>query len=327
MIGWTRRFTRIGIGVALLLLLGTSIQGVMTALERQRFARPGQMADTGGHQIHLRCSGQGQPSVVLDAAALSTSAEWAWVQRDVSRLTRVCSFDRSGLGYSEAGDAPYDPARAPGELHAALEQAGVRAPYLLGGHGLGAAFAEMYAGQYASDLVGLVLIDPPAPRVLADAETRARWTNASRRLSAMPWFARIGWLRLHNPLAGLAAGLPERQYGEARMYLVTPDHLARGAQELAALDRTLALAAQAAPPERLPVTVIRAAEPDARAEEAIALTSSFGSATPGSATATRHQVAGATDATILANPTHAAEVSRIIGALVNSARAASVPVQ
>ncbi len=320
MSSWKGRLARLGIALGVLLLAGATVQGVMTAFDRQRFARPGQMVDAGGHQLHMRCTGEGEPTVVLDAAALSTSAEWAWVQLEVARLTRVCSFDRSGLGYSESGDAPYDPTRVPDELHAALPHAGIRPPYLLAGHGLGAAFAEIYANRYGAELAGLVLIDPPSPRALAEPEAHATWVNTARRLAAMPWLARFGVLRLHNPLAALATGLPERQLGETRMFVVTPDHLARSAREIASLDRTFALLRQTQARDALRVHVIRATERDGQEPHEFALTSATGRAGVKGPRDVDHAIAGAADTTILSDRTYATEVARVVDAAVSAAR-------
>jgi hypothetical protein len=54
------------------------------------------------------------------------SAAWAWVQTRVARTTRVCSYDRAGLGWSEAGDTQYDPVAAAGQLRALLKRGGAR---------------------------------------------------------------------------------------------------------------------------------------------------------------------------------------------------------
>jgi hypothetical protein len=83
-----------------LLLAGATYQGAATALERRRYPHPGRLVDIGGHQLHLHCTGQGAPIVVLEAPATGMSAAWGWVQPDVAQLTRVCTYDRSGLGWS-----------------------------------------------------------------------------------------------------------------------------------------------------------------------------------------------------------------------------------
>ena len=118
-----------GLGsVMLLLLVGATYQGVTTALERRAFPRPGQMVDVGGHQLHLHCTGEGSPTVVLEAPAMGMSAAWGWVQPAVARDTRVCSYDRLGLGWSERGEKPFAPMDVPDDLHALLERAGNARP-------------------------------------------------------------------------------------------------------------------------------------------------------------------------------------------------------
>ena len=55
--------------VAVFVLAGATYQGVVTALERHRYERPGGLVDAGGHQLHIHCTGKGSPIVVLEAAA------------------------------------------------------------------------------------------------------------------------------------------------------------------------------------------------------------------------------------------------------------------
>ena len=106
-----------------LVLAGATYQGVATALERRQFPHPGRLVDVGGHQLHLYCTGEGTPTVVLEAPAAGLSAAWGWIQPEIAETTRVCSYDRAGLGWSEAGDGPFEPAQVPVQLRALLEAA------------------------------------------------------------------------------------------------------------------------------------------------------------------------------------------------------------
>src|SRR5574341_1475973 len=114
-----------------LILAGATYQGVATALERRQFPHPGRMVSVGDHQLHIYCTGEGPPTVVLEAPATGMSAAWGWVQPDVAAVTRVCSYDRAGLGWSEAGDRRFDPANVVEELHALLQRSGELRPYVL----------------------------------------------------------------------------------------------------------------------------------------------------------------------------------------------------
>jgi pimeloyl-ACP methyl ester carboxylesterase len=227
---FSRRTRRISVAVATVLLLvvlaGATFQSVSNAVERRRFPHPGRLIDIGEHQVHLYCVGDREPVVVLESPAGGVSTSWAWVQNDLRSIARVCSYDRSGLGWSEAGDDRFDAARVPDELHALLDQAGERGPFILAGHELGAAFARVYAARYPRDVIALVLIDDPSEASIAVPVRAAK---------AWPWFARIGALRITRSLSSRARGLPSTASGATQAFLNRPDHLTRSAAEIAAL--------------------------------------------------------------------------------------------
>src|SRR5258705_6270672 len=62
--------------------------------------------DVGGFRLNLRCEGAGSPTVILEAGAGDTLATWEWVLPDVRKTTRVCAYDRAGLGMSDPGPKP-----------------------------------------------------------------------------------------------------------------------------------------------------------------------------------------------------------------------------
>lgn len=236
-------------------LAGATYQGVETAIERRQFPHPGRLIDVGGHQLHLHCAGEGTPTVLLEAPAAGMSAAWGWVQRDVTPTTRVCSYDRAGLGWSEAGDAGYDPAAVAGQLHTLVQRADERGPYVLVGHGLGAAFATVYASRFGDELTALVLIDPPSE------PTEAQIDEMTRLISVSPWLARAGLLRATRLLSDYAAGLPEPSAGAFGAFLNRPDHLTRAARELARRHEAMDLATAAAPHPRLHVITVETEGP------------------------------------------------------------------
>lgn len=237
--------------VFFLALAGATYQGVATALERRQFPHPGRLVDVGGHQLHLHCEGRGSPTVVLEAPATAMSSAWAWVQADVAKVTRVCSYDRAGLGWSEAGDAPFTPEAVPTELNTLLQRADERGPYVLAGAELGAAYASLYASRYPTDTVALVVVDPPGP-----FSNNRRSTAATRFLTMSPWLARTGVLRATRTLTDSATGLPQPAAGALKAFLNRPDHLTRAAGELSRWDDTVAMADAAALRQTLPVTQV-----------------------------------------------------------------------
>jgi quinohemoprotein ethanol dehydrogenase len=120
---------------------------------------PGKLIDVGGRRLHLMCSGQGAPTVVLEAGASSFAIDWTLVQRDVERTNRVCSYDRAGMGWS---DPAKDSTRrsAAQDLRDLLKAAGERPPYVLVGASRGGLLVRAYLLDYPDDVIGLVLVDP-----------------------------------------------------------------------------------------------------------------------------------------------------------------------
>jgi pimeloyl-ACP methyl ester carboxylesterase len=118
-----------------------------------------EMVDVGGYRLHVRCSGSGSPTVVLEAGAASPSSDWDKVMPGLSRFTRVCGYDRAGVGRSEAAPQPRTGARVAEDLRALLGRIGEPAPYVLVGHSFGGMFGVLYAGLYPKEVAGLVLVD------------------------------------------------------------------------------------------------------------------------------------------------------------------------
>ncbi len=230
--------------LVVILLAGVTYQGVSTALERRKYPRPGGLIDVGDHQLHLYCTGDGSPVVILEAPAGGFSAAWAWVQPEIAKTTRVCSYDRAGLGWSEAGDRPFDPGRVPDELHALLGAAGVPAPYVLVGHSLGAAFTRVFAGRFPGEVAALVLIDP-ADDIPGEPPM----------LPLSPWLARAGLLRATGVLSNAADGLPEPALGAFGSFMNRPDHLTRASREVKRWNDAVRLG-EAADLDRTPVVTV-----------------------------------------------------------------------
>jgi pimeloyl-ACP methyl ester carboxylesterase len=231
--------------LVVILLAGATYQGVATALERRKYPHPGSLIDVGEHQLHIYCTGENAEAatVILEAPEGGMSAEWAWVQSTLSEKGRVCSYDRAGLGWSEAGDRPYDPGRVPEELHQLLRNADIPPPYVIAGQSLGAAFARLFASRYPGEIAALVVIDFPRADAPGDA----------RLVAAFPWLARAGLLRASGVWADRAEGLPAQDAGVLRSFLDRPDHLTRASREFARWEQAITLATDAPLPNELEV--------------------------------------------------------------------------
>ena len=179
-------------------------------------AAPGVLVDIGGHRLHIRCVGpaDAKPTVIFEAGGGAFSSAWSQVQDLLAADIRSCAYDRAGSGWSEAGPAPRTMRQEVFELHALLEAAHVRGPLMLVGHSLGGLLVRIYADQFSSDVVGMVLVDP---------------THESAVLYSLP----LGrWVRLREQARGRIVPEPRREGKASAQYNPDEDYLAEECQQL-----------------------------------------------------------------------------------------------
>ena len=172
----------------------------------------GTLVHIGTHRLHIQCDGKGTPSVIFDAALGGSSLSWSHVQPAIARITRACSYDRAGMGWSDAGPLPRTAGRLADELHLLVHAASVPPPYLLVGHSYGGLVARLYAARHANEVAGLVLIEPAIPEdwVTPTAEQRALIRRGVRLCRHGATAARYGLAQVVSTLLRVGALAPAR---------------------------------------------------------------------------------------------------------------------
>jgi hypothetical protein len=119
------------------------------------------IVDIGGSRLAMFCSGRGAPTVVMESGFGWGGTAFGRVQANVEKTTRFCVYDRAGIGLSERRKppGPVPAARVVEDLHALLQGAGIKPPYVLGGWSLGAFFVRLYTKHYPDEVLGLVTLD------------------------------------------------------------------------------------------------------------------------------------------------------------------------
>ncbi len=266
-IGFSGWFQRLLLGFMILLValgaMGATYQAVATARDRRAYPAPGQLVDVGGYKLHIHCMGEGSPTVILDAAGGNSSASWGLVQPELARSTRVCAYDRAGLGWSQRGPTPRDMRQQVRELHALLKGAAIEGPYVLVGHSYGARVARVYAKQHPDVVAGMALIDPGTldddPRF--PAENRALLASQARMVGVARLLAPFGVVRALLPPAEYG-DLPEQQQAASHAFNVTPTFFQTVADQQHAMPLTYAQEHAVISLGSMPLIVMSATTPD-----------------------------------------------------------------
>jgi pimeloyl-ACP methyl ester carboxylesterase len=158
---------------SVLALLAIALQGIYIRNASLQATPLDQMIDVGGSKLHINCSGkflEDSPTVVMEAGLNASSETWSSIQPEIARFTRVCTYDRAGLGKSDPPSRrPGTSRQIAGDLHALLKKTGIKSPIVLVGHSFGGINVRMYASLYPEDVVGMVLVDS------SHEEETAKW--------------------------------------------------------------------------------------------------------------------------------------------------------
>jgi pimeloyl-ACP methyl ester carboxylesterase len=230
------------VGVAAVACTGLLYQALGAARDRRRFAAPGVLGAVGGHRLHYRCDGSGAPAVVLEAGIAASSLTWSRVRPAIAQSTRVFSYDRAGLAWSEGTSDARSMTALVTELERLLEHAGIQPPYILVGHSFGGLVIRAFAQRHPARVAGLIFVDPLHPEEWCDpSPAQRRMLRGGIFLSRIgAVLARLGVVRLC--LALLSGGAPAAPRRFSRLF---------GPQAAALLEHMVG-EVQKLPPEVLP---------------------------------------------------------------------------
>lgn len=228
------------------------VQGVKSASAVRKYPPVGRMVSVGDHSMHLYCTGEGSPTVVLESGLGEGALSWSAVQPSLSATSRVCSYDRSGSFWSEPSKAGRSSDAIAQELMTLLTNAGEKGPYVLVGHSIGGLHVRAFSARYPDSVVGMVLVDS------SHEEQNSRLGHPSWAIlvfKAQTYLARIGLWRLlglpANNWRSVPAemqptyrelGLQTKNYGEALQEKAAADKLEAAGVQANSIGRELPLA-------------------------------------------------------------------------------------
>lgn len=248
---WLGRVVVLIIGLA---LIGAIYERIAEAADAKAYPPPGELVDVGGHRLHINCTGTGSPTVIIDAGLGDWSTSWGFVQEEVAKTTRVCTYDRAGLGWSEVGPMPRNAEQHAKELHTLLQNAQIPGPYVMVGHSIGGLDVRVFIHDYSSEVAGVVLVDSTSPKQITQAPASE---PQSQPFSFQAMLARFGVARLLVKLPVLAPAMPPGQEAYYPLY-IRPQNFQTTANEYQGVPASGAQAAAVKSFGDLPLIVLTA---------------------------------------------------------------------
>ena len=199
----TVRWFSILLGTAFLLALTLSLVGAVYQMmsarrDREAFPPPGQLVDVGGYRLHAQVSGEGAPTVILEAGLGSSTVDWSLAAPAIAEETRVFRYDRAGLGWSDSPSSPSTPETMIRDLENLLDAMEIGGPYVLVGHSMGGYLARLFQARHPESVRGMVLVDAAHERLFESlpVESRRRMDRKRRIARALGVASHLGATRI-----------------------------------------------------------------------------------------------------------------------------------
>ncbi len=194
--------------VVLLIVLvaaGRVYQVVSERADLAEFPAPGTLVDVDGHLMHIHCKGSGSPTVIIEQGLQGVSYAWDDITEEIAPVTRVCGYDRVGLGYSEPIGHPTRATEVAELLQKLLTGSGIDDDIVLVGWSAGGVYIREYYRLYPQKVKAMLFVDS------SHEQQQLRLTQSAEggqdnTLVIAKYLAPIGVVRL----SGLVRGQIER---------------------------------------------------------------------------------------------------------------------
>lgn len=126
-----------------------------------------------GRTVHFECHGFGLVPVVFLAGGGDPGTKWEPVLSRLGPDVLACTFDRPGVGGSDAMPEPLTPSTVGYVLDQTLGKADIGPQAVVVGHSLGGLNTVVFGGEHGNRLAGAVLVDATVPLALTAGDTMA----------------------------------------------------------------------------------------------------------------------------------------------------------
>jgi pimeloyl-ACP methyl ester carboxylesterase len=201
------------IAMSALALLGIALTGPSFAQAVAKplvtdpiYTQPQQLEDMDhGRRMNIYCLGAGSPVVILNAGLGGDTSNWALVQNAIAAKTKVCAFDRAGLGFSDGTKRASTASNSADDLHTLLKAADIAPPYILVGHSAAGMYDRVFADRYVDEVAGMVQVESSHE----DQSTRGWSLGDPGQKEKWDIYLKEGEVCLEHAKRGLVKGTPE----------------------------------------------------------------------------------------------------------------------
>jgi pimeloyl-ACP methyl ester carboxylesterase len=212
--------------LSMVLLIAFVTELVAEFRNRRLYPPPGRMVDTGNGRQQIFCEGSGTPTVVLITGNGVPAILVRPLQDHVAKFSRVCSYDRAGLGWSEPAVHPRNFLGQTDELRTILAAIGENGPLVLAAHSYGGLIARRYYKESPDAIAGMVLIDSAEEGEVFQqgaADGMAASVSENKRSERLARFGVLRGLVTLNPsAASYSSHLTDTQRREANALILRP---------------------------------------------------------------------------------------------------------
>jgi pimeloyl-ACP methyl ester carboxylesterase len=218
-----RRRILIALGVVVLLpLAGVLIEWRAEARDTARFPPEGMRVDVGGHHLHAICIGQGEPTVLFEVSGFSNSTSFSAARTAIAARTRVCSYDRVGVGWSDEAPNAISVGELADDLARLQDRAALTRPFIIVASSIGGITAEMFARRYPDRVAGLVFLDAAVSEMIPILSSQVDVRMVKAACMATSTAGRVGLIRLLDPWHLRGSDDEAAQRSAALMYRAQP---------------------------------------------------------------------------------------------------------
>ena len=119
----------------------------------------GELVDVNGRDVLVHCVGEGSPTIWMENGWAAMVVTWQPFQDQLAEHSRVCAYDRAGMGWSAPNGSDRTAYNSAQEFAELLDVLGESEPFYIVAWSCGAPIAQIYTAQNPDMVLGLVLID------------------------------------------------------------------------------------------------------------------------------------------------------------------------